>query len=293
MFTMSLLFTMFSLRPVPLSVNALVKNKRKSVYFLRSWGSAGESRAGRGALMSILQEKPGERLNASWLSHPIMSGTAAPSDDRDGWRNPAALWLADGFMNGDTEPLPSMFRPKAKANGTQPQLARTKSADKTRPGARLSKLQISSRTPSYIIAAFLLVFAAVDGVLLAAPTFSDNRHILLSSTSAALDQGETEVATLFSAPFPEAAGTSQDQSLAPAQELLPEGEQWAAAVGTLEQLLAQRKAPQAAAMNTADNVQLLGRLEAWANARTRNPAATAQACTASAPQCRKGAALIQ
>jgi hypothetical protein len=196
-------------------------------------------------------------------------------------------------MHGDTEPLPSMFRPKAKANGTQPQLASAKSAGKTRPGARSSKLRISNRTPSYIIASFLLVFAAVDGVLLAAPTFSDNRQTLLSSASAALDQGETEVATLFSASSSEAADASQDQSPAPAKELLPKGEQWAAAVGTLEQLLAQQKAPQAAAMNSPENGQLLGRLEAWANARMQNPAATAQACTASALQCRKGATLIQ
>jgi hypothetical protein len=139
----------------------------------------------------------------------------------------------------------------------------------------------------------LLVFATADGILLTASTFSADRRALIETAAAAPDQGDAEIATLFSAPPTDAPEVAQAPSLVRAQEALPEGNQWFAAVDTLEQLIAQQKAFQAPAIKPAQNNEVLGRLEAWVNTRTQNSAATAQACTAWTPHCRKGAILIQ
>jgi hypothetical protein len=239
--------------------------------------------------MNNLKENSRERLNASWLSHPVIEHAPISGHLRDGRWNSMPFWLADGFLCDDSEPLPSMFRSNVRAGGSEPQSANTDPAGPTLPAARPSKWPISKRTASYIIASFLLVSAAVDGVLLTASTFSADRRALAGQAPAVLDQDGTETSMLFSAHASEAAEGSQAPSFAPAQGTLPDSEPWSAAVGALEQLLARQKASQAAAMNEAENQ----RLEAWMNARAPKPAVLAGGCAAPAGQCWKSATRIQ
>jgi hypothetical protein len=265
--------------------------------------------------MNNLQEKSKEPLSTSWLTHPVTGRTAVPSSSIDGRRDTKPFWLAEDFLCGDTEPLPSMFRSKEKISGTERRLASVDIVTTVLPADRLSKWpisnsaaavenmlrwaarpykwHISNRTASYIIASCLLVFAAVDGVLLTASTFSADRKGRVESASAALDQDGTETAMVFLTPSSESAEASPAPLLAPAHGALPEGKLWPAALDALEQLTAQRKASQAAVMKQAENERLLERLEAWMNARTQKPAAVAGACAGPAPQCWKSATRIQ
>jgi hypothetical protein len=243
--------------------------------------------------MNNLKESSKERLNASWLSHPVTGHAAIPGHFRDGRWNSTPFWLADGFLCDDSAPLPSMFRSNVRAGGSKPQSAYAGPAGPALPAAKPSKWPISKRTASYIMASFLLVFATVDGVLLTASTFSADRRALAGQAPAVLDQDGTETSMLFSAHASEAAEGSHAPSFAPAQGTLSDGEPWSATVGALEQLLARQKASQAAAMKEAENERLLKRLEAWMNARAPKPAVLAGGCTAPAGQCWKGAARIQ
>jgi hypothetical protein len=159
--------------------------------------------------------------------------------------------------------------------------------------ARLSKRQISTRTASYFIASFLVIFAAVDGFLLATSTFSADRRALLEQGSAAPEVDRTETAIVPPAPSPKVARASKASSLAQRQAVSPESEPWPAAVATFKQLIAEAEASKAAAMKPADNDRLIGQLENWMNASTQKPSAVAQACTAPAHQCWKGKTVVR
>jgi hypothetical protein len=242
--------------------------------------------------MSSLKEKSEQRLNSCRLSHPVTGPASAPGRSLEGSRDSTAFWLAGDFLCGDAEPLPSMFTSKMKASRAEPQPVKAHLAGLAPLAAGLRKWHISNKAASYIIASFLLLFAAADGFLLTASTFSADRSALIGQAAPAADQEGTETATVFSAPAFEAAEGSQAQLLAPGA--LPESEHWSAAVGVFEQLLAQQKASEAAAIKKQEeNERLLKRLEAWVEARAQKPAVFAGACVAPAGQCWKGTALIR
>jgi hypothetical protein len=243
--------------------------------------------------MSILKEKSQERLNASWLNHPVTKHAAARGNPLGGRRDGTAFWLTGGFSCGDTEPLPSMFTSKTNAARTELRPAKAHLDRLTSLAAKLPKWHISKRTASYIIASFLLLFAALDGVLLTASSSSADRRAPIEQAAAALDRDGTETAMMISAPSFEAAEGSQAPSFAAAPGASPGGEPWSAAVVALEQLLAQQKASQTAAMKHAENERLLKRLENWVNARTQKPAVLAAGCVAPAGRCWKGVMQIQ
>jgi hypothetical protein len=241
--------------------------------------------------MSNLKETSEEPLNASWSIHPATGHAAIPGYLLDGKWNAAPFWLADGFLRDNSEPLPTMFRSNMR-DGGGPQSANAGLAGRASPAARLSKWHISKRTASYIMASILLVFAAVDGVLLTASTFSADRRALTGQATAALNQNGTETGMAFSA-LSSDAEDSQASSFAQPRETQPDGQPWSVAIGALEQLVARQKASEAAAIKEAENERLLKRLEAWVNARAQKPAVLAGACAAPAGLCWNGATRIR
>jgi hypothetical protein len=242
--------------------------------------------------MNSLEEKTNDWLDAYWPGYPVTGRAAAPAASAGARQHVRAFWLDDGFLSGDAEPLPSMFTSKMRAGDARPGPAKARLAGSISLAARLSKRHISNRTASYIIASFLVLFAAADGFLLATSTFSADRA-LIEQASAALDEDRTETARLLSVSSPEVAKASKTSSLTLRRAVLPEGESWSAAVTTFKQLVAEGKASTAAAKKQAENERLIERLGSWMNASIQKPATLAQACTAPAHQCWKGKTVVQ
>jgi hypothetical protein len=236
--------------------------------------------------MFSLNKKTNERFTASRLTHPVTGPASAPKRSK-------AFWLDDSFFWGDSEPLPSMFRPKIKACEPEPRAAKATLAGLTSLRARLSKWHSSNRTAPYIIASFLLLLAAVDGFLLTAPGFSADRRTLAEQALDAQDQDGTETALMFSATASDLPQGSQTPPLIPGREALHEGERWSAVVDALEQFLAEEQASKAAAIKRAENERLIRRLEGWVNAGTQKRTALAEACAGPARKCWKIATVVQ
>jgi len=243
--------------------------------------------------MNSLKEWSEEGLNISSLSGPVTGCAAVPSHYSEGKRDATPWWLAEGFAFDSAEPLPSIFRPKVEAGDTEPRSARPDLAGSASPKARLSGSRISNRTASYIIASFLLVFAAADGIILTASSVSADRRAAIYAAPAALNQDSAEIATLYSVSAPGGAEDSQASSFAPVRTSLHGGQSWTAAVSTLEHLVTQQRASLASAAKHPENSPLPGGLEAWVNAKERKQAGLAEACTASPAQCWKGATQIR
>jgi hypothetical protein len=174
-------------------------------------------------------EKQNERMNTCWLNRPVSEVS----------RNDF----------GDAELLPAMF--------TRPHAAGPESKARRSTG--------KNRFSPAVIALVLIAFAPVQAALLMSSFQVDGEQAIEDALVLA-QKGAVQAVNLISIPTAEAAIILRQKSSASERVPSFNDGQWPQTLDTFKRLLAEQKASQALAAQTA-NEQLMHNLEAWMNAK--------------------------
>jgi hypothetical protein len=194
------------------------------------------------------------------MTRPVNASAVGLSDHLDR-QDMVAFWLAYSFAFDDTEPLPAMFRRKARADKTEPPSVNAEA--KLPAAARLVRSQMSGmigRLPKmtgiYILASLLLFFTAVDAALLTIVSFSPE------SAAVTWPASEYEGAQKTGAPFSPTSIEAAEDSGVPA-------------------------------IMRAENNQLISQLETWVNAGAEKSSGVIGTCAESSLNCWKTATFVR